>query len=216
VPAVPQVKLTAQWSPLRRVGFEALALIPTTAATAAAPEGVIDLRILALEGGLTLALTDPSENLSLSGAVGMGAMLLFFHGDAAPPWRTARGSRWVASPYAGIAARYRLQGLHSMFLLRGDVLVADREQSELRWLRRRLHGRRDLRRELVHLHRQPDVLLRGLRQHEHEPAALRRLRRRLRPEQALHQRRVSVSSIGPMKGRVAAPAGEDGGAINRS
>ena len=121
VPAAPEVRIGAEWSPLARVALTALASIPTTAADVGAPEGTVHVRALTLGGGAEVALDDPRSTIVLAAGAGMGAMLLDYSADAVAPWVAASGGAWVASPYLTAAATYRL---HPAFGLRLEALGA--------------------------------------------------------------------------------------------
>lgn len=121
LPAVPHVRLGAEWFPVDRFGVEIVSFLPTVPATVSAAEGSVALRILELGGGFHGTLTNPSADLSLSAGLGLEAMLLVFDGEAAaPPFVAERGSRWAASPYASIGARYRVV---PRLALRAEVLT---------------------------------------------------------------------------------------------
>jgi hypothetical protein len=107
LPATPHVRLGAEWFPVDRVGVDFVTFLPTVPATVSAAEGSVALRILELGGGLHGTLTDPASALSFRVGLGLNAMLVVFDGNAAPPFIAARGSSWIASPYASIGAAYR-------------------------------------------------------------------------------------------------------------
>jgi hypothetical protein len=120
VPATPEVRFGAAWSLLSRLDLDAVAFLPTSGSTVEAPEGNVDLRILDFGAGFRGTLTDPAANLSIAMGLGLGAMLLLFEGDASEPFISAKGRRWVPSPYTSITARYHL---HPRFALRADILA---------------------------------------------------------------------------------------------
>ena len=121
VPAAPQARIGAEFRPLPRFGLEAMVYIPTTASTVSSSEGAIHLRVLDFGVDFRGLLTEPGANLSLLAGLGLGAMVLFFDGDATPPNVAARGSRWVAAPYGALTTSYRF---HPRFAVRADMLAA--------------------------------------------------------------------------------------------
>jgi hypothetical protein len=120
LPTTPHVRLGAEWFPADRVGVELVTFLPTVPATVSAAQGSVALRILELGGGLRGLLTDPTADLSFGVGLGLNAMLLMFDGQAAPPFAAARGSRWIASPYASIGAAYRV---YPRLALRAEILT---------------------------------------------------------------------------------------------
>jgi hypothetical protein len=121
VPAAFQVRAGAEWNPIPRLGVEVLAYFPVTAGTVNSDEGSIDLRALAVGGGLRVVLTDPGADLSAAAGLGAAAMMLSFSGKAEGPYMGESGTRWATAPYASVSAGYRL---HPRVSLRLDLLAA--------------------------------------------------------------------------------------------
>jgi hypothetical protein len=115
------VRIGAGWDFIPRLGLEAMAIIPATAGTVTAMEGAVDLRALAVGGGLRAVLTDPAAPFSFALGLGVDAMMLSFSGRAQPPLTAETGSRWGVAPYLSATAAYRV---HAMVSLRLDVLTA--------------------------------------------------------------------------------------------
>ncbi len=121
IPAAPQVRVGAAWSPVSRVSLEAMVFLPTTASTVSSPEGDVHVRVLDLGADFRGQLTDPGADLSIAAGLGLGAMLLFFDGEPSAPYVGVSGSRWVPAPFAALTVSYRLA---RRFALRGDILAA--------------------------------------------------------------------------------------------
>jgi hypothetical protein len=121
VPPALTIRLGGEWDPIPEIGVEALALIPVTAGTASAPDGSVDLRMLAFGGGARGLVTDPASRFGLSFDAGATALFLSFAGKAAPPQMAETGARWAVAPYLGAALAYRV---HPALALRVDVLAA--------------------------------------------------------------------------------------------
>jgi hypothetical protein len=121
LPVAPALRIGGAWRVVERLDLDAVAMIPLTAATVAANEGSMDLRVLALGAGADVLLTDPAWALALRAGAGLGIAGFFFEGHAKAPWVSASGSQWSALPYLQAGAGYRLTPLLS---LRADVLAA--------------------------------------------------------------------------------------------
>lgn len=106
VAATPHVWLGARWAPLSRLELQLAALVPTTAATVSASEGSMALRAGALDGGVSVTLTDPAASFFAGAGAGLGAMLTAFAGRASPPWQSASGLSWALLPDLHATAGY--------------------------------------------------------------------------------------------------------------
>jgi hypothetical protein len=121
VPPALEIRLGGEWDPIPRIGIEALAFIPATAGTASAPDGSVDLRMLAFGGGVRGLITDPGSPFVLTLDGGASAVLLSFAGKASPPLRGAPGPRGPGAPPPPPTAAYRV---HQVLSLRVDLLAA--------------------------------------------------------------------------------------------
>ncbi len=118
---MPVVRAGVEYNPVPRIGVEVMSYLPTTAANAKAPEGMVSLRMLGLGGGIRGLFTDPSSRLTASLGLGLSAVLVLFSGVANPPFVGVEGTRWVAAPYLSASAGYRL---HPRVALRLDLTGA--------------------------------------------------------------------------------------------
>lgn len=120
-PALPALRLGGAWRFLARLELDALALIPLAAATVTAPEGQIDLRVLAAGTGVNVHFTRPESALALHAGGGIGIATFFFEGRATAPWISASGTHAAAMPFIEAGAGYRFTPVIG---LRADVLAA--------------------------------------------------------------------------------------------
>ncbi len=120
VPVTPQLLVGGHYRAVWRLGVDARLVIPTTAGRVSAPEGSMELRTLIMGAAATLQLTEPGSTWTALTGLGLGAAHLWFAGDALAPTTAAEGSTWAATPFAELAASYRL---HPMLALRGDALA---------------------------------------------------------------------------------------------
>lgn len=121
VPAAFHVRLGAEWNPLPRLGVDALAYVPVTESAASAAEGMVELRVLEVGGGIRGTLTDPLSDLTVALGLGLSAMMLRFEGHGGAGYMTQSGTRWAASPYAAASAAYRF---HPRLAVRFDLLAS--------------------------------------------------------------------------------------------
>src|SRR5262249_43259059 len=79
------------------------------------------LKVFSFGAGARALLTDPLADLSVALGLGLHAARVSFDGHAEAPWTAESGGRWVAAPYAGATAAYRL---HPRVALRLDLLAS--------------------------------------------------------------------------------------------
>src|SRR5262249_27772296 len=116
----PHVWLGARWAPLDRVDLELFGLIPTTSASATAPEGSMTLLAGAVSAGAGVRITEPASRLFATAGAGLGALVTTFDGQASSPWKSASGTRWSMLPYVRAGAGYWLL---PQIAIRADVMA---------------------------------------------------------------------------------------------
>jgi hypothetical protein len=100
--------------------LEVLALVPTTAVSASAPEGSMTFRAGAVAGGVAAKLVAPPSDLFVDAGAGFGVMLAGFDGQTRPPWISAGGVRATMLPYAHASVGYWVA---SRIAVRGDLFT---------------------------------------------------------------------------------------------
>lgn len=107
LPPMPVLRIGGAWRARFPLELATSVLVPLAAATASAPEGTVDLRVLWVGLGANVHLLPASSRFSIGVGAGLGLAVNFFEGHAILPWISASGVAITAAPYLGAHAGFR-------------------------------------------------------------------------------------------------------------